>query len=50
MVLITDGPPVMVTGSSLGHIAVWDLEERKLASQMRNAHSGDHGGVSGKRY
>ena len=22
----------------MGHIAVWSLEERKLASQMRNAH------------
>ena len=38
----------MVTGSSTGHIAVWDLEERILSSQMRNAHSGEHGGVSGK--
>jgi len=43
----TDGPAVMVTGSSTGHIAVWDLEERILSSQMRNAHSGEHGGVSG---
>jgi U3 small nucleolar RNA-associated protein 21 len=43
----TDGPPVMLTGSSTGHVAVWNLEERKLSSQMRHAHSGEHGGVAG---
>ena len=32
------GPPVMVSGSNTGHIAVWNLEERKLASQIRTAH------------
>ncbi|XP_064607186.1 WD repeat-containing protein 36-like [Liolophura sinensis] len=34
----TDGHPVMTTGSSVGHIALWDLEERKLKSQIRRAH------------
>ncbi|XP_044536058.1 WD repeat-containing protein 36 [Gracilinanus agilis] len=35
----TDGHPVMASGSPLGHIGLWDLEERKLINQMRNAHS-----------
>lgn len=35
----TDGHPVMVTGSSVGHIALWDLEQRKLKSQIRDAHT-----------
>ncbi|XP_043835608.1 WD repeat-containing protein 36 isoform X1 [Dromiciops gliroides] len=35
----TDGHPVMASGSPLGHISLWDLEERKLINQMRNAHS-----------
>ncbi|KAK2173340.1 hypothetical protein NP493_883g01001 [Ridgeia piscesae] len=34
----TDGHPVMVTGSPAGHIALWNLEEKKLQSQMRDAH------------
>lgn len=36
--LIADGHPIMATGSAAGHIALWDLEERKLRSQMRDAH------------
>lgn len=28
----------MVTGSTLGHIALWDLEEKRLRSQMWGAH------------
>lgn len=28
----------MVTGSTAGHIALWNLEEKKLQSQIRNAH------------
>ncbi|WAR23311.1 WDR36-like protein [Mya arenaria] len=36
----TDGHPIMATGSASGHIALWDLEERKLRSQMREAHAG----------
>lgn len=34
----TDGHPIMATGSAPGHIALWDLEERKLRSQIRDAH------------
>ncbi|XP_055956682.1 WD repeat-containing protein 36 [Patella vulgata] len=29
----------MVTGSSAGHIALWNLEERKLQCQMRDCHT-----------
>lgn len=36
----SDGYPVMVTGSEIGHIAVWNLEEKNLISQMRDAHHG----------
>ncbi|XP_072048834.1 WD repeat-containing protein 36-like [Amphiura filiformis] len=34
----TDGQPIMATGSTLGHIALWNLEEKRLQAQMRNAH------------
>lgn len=34
----TDGVPVMVSGSSLGHIAIWDLCKKKLSSQIQKAH------------
>ena len=36
----TDGSPVMVSGSSAGHLACWDLEQRKLAHQLRSCHAG----------
>ncbi|MPC30521.1 WD repeat-containing protein 36 [Portunus trituberculatus] len=36
----SDGFPVMVTGSEVGHIAVWNLEEKNLVSQIRDAHNG----------
>ncbi|XP_075692850.1 WD repeat-containing protein 36 [Rhinoderma darwinii] len=35
----TDGHPIMAAGSPIGHIGLWDLEEKKLMSQMRGAHS-----------
>ncbi|RMB92880.1 hypothetical protein DUI87_30774 [Hirundo rustica rustica] len=35
----TDGHPVMAAGSPVGHIALWDLEEKKLMCQMQDAHS-----------
>lgn len=35
-----DGHPMMVTGSTIGHIALWDLESKKLKSQIRDAHEG----------
>ncbi|RWS24154.1 WD-repeat protein-like protein [Leptotrombidium deliense] len=39
----TDSPndfPHMVSSSATGHIAVWNLEKRRLQSQMRNIHNG----------
>lgn len=30
----------MATGSTLGHIALWNLEERCLFSTLRHAHDG----------
>ncbi|XP_030624689.1 WD repeat-containing protein 36 [Chanos chanos] len=35
----TDGHPVMAAGSPVGHIGLWDLEQKKLIGQMREAHS-----------
>ncbi|XP_063887583.1 WD repeat-containing protein 36-like [Scylla paramamosain] len=36
----SDEFPVMVTGSEIGHIAIWNLEEKNLISQIRDAHHG----------
>ncbi|KAG9353651.1 hypothetical protein JZ751_011773 [Albula glossodonta] len=35
----TDGHPVMAAGSPVGHIGLWDLADKKLIGQMRDAHS-----------
>uniref|UniRef100_A0A4W3JTU3 WD repeat domain 36 n=1 Tax=Callorhinchus milii TaxID=7868 RepID=A0A4W3JTU3_CALMI len=35
----TDGNPVMAAGSPVGHIGLWDLEEKKLIGQMRDTHT-----------
>uniref|UniRef100_A0A671PI87 WD repeat-containing protein 36-like n=1 Tax=Sinocyclocheilus anshuiensis TaxID=1608454 RepID=A0A671PI87_9TELE len=35
----TDGHPIMASGSPIGHIGLWDLEEKKLVSQMWDAHT-----------
>ena len=35
----------MVTGSTLGHIAVWNLEEKRLQSQMRQCHNSVVSGI-----
>lgn len=35
----TDGFPVMAVGSHVGHVGLWDLEEKKLITQMRETHS-----------
>ncbi|KAF7250259.1 WD repeat-containing protein 36 [Varanus komodoensis] len=42
----TDGHPVMAAGSPIGHIGLWDLEEKKLLGQMRDAHSTAISGMS----
>ena len=35
----SDGHPILCSGSVIGHIAQWNLEERKLQSQIRDAHA-----------
>ncbi|XP_031952221.1 WD repeat-containing protein 36 isoform X2 [Corvus moneduloides] len=42
----TDGHPIMAAGSPVGHIALWDLEEKKLMCQMQDAHSTAIAGMS----
>lgn len=34
----TDGAPVMISGSTEGHLAIWNLDDKRLSSQIRNAH------------
>lgn len=34
----TDGIPCMISASTQGHLAVWNLDEKRLSSQIRNAH------------
>jgi len=41
----TDQNPIMISGSSLGHITVWNLEEKRLISQIREAHCGSVDGM-----
>ncbi|XP_038068036.1 WD repeat-containing protein 36-like [Patiria miniata] len=43
----TDGHPIMATGSPVGHIALWNLEEKCLQAQMRDAHKS---GIAGMRF
>ncbi|CAD5111627.1 DgyrCDS920 [Dimorphilus gyrociliatus] len=33
-----DGQEYMTTGSTTGHIAIWNLEKKKIQSQIQNAH------------
>ncbi|KAL7988865.1 hypothetical protein Chor_007784 [Crotalus horridus] len=42
----TDGHPILAAGSPIGHIGLWDLEEKKLLGQMRDAHSTAISGAS----
>lgn len=41
----SDGNPIMVTGSMPGHLVFWNLEERKVESQIISAHGGAVTGV-----
>lgn len=34
-----DGQPYLVTGSAVGHLMIWNLERKRLSSQIRNAHN-----------
>uniref|UniRef100_A0A0K8SL70 WD repeat-containing protein 36 n=1 Tax=Lygus hesperus TaxID=30085 RepID=A0A0K8SL70_LYGHE len=36
----TDGPPILASSSPSGQIVLWDLEERRVASQITEAHEG----------
>ncbi|XP_050316209.1 WD repeat-containing protein 36 [Anthonomus grandis grandis] len=36
----SDDHPIMATGSACGHIVFWDLEERRVSSQLASAHDG----------
>lgn len=42
----SDGQPFMVSSSASGHLAVWNLEQKRLESQMRHIHSGPVVGTS----
>ena len=35
----------MATSSTVGHIAVWSLDERRLVAMLRDAHNGSVGGM-----
>ena len=35
----------MISGSNLGHMAIWNLEEKRLVSQVREAHNGSVDGM-----
>lgn len=41
----TDGHPIMATGSLQGHVVLWNLEQRKVESQILNAHFGSVPGL-----
>ncbi|KAF5273394.1 hypothetical protein FQA39_LY07411 [Lamprigera yunnana] len=41
----TDGNPIMATGSIAGHVVFWNLEERRVASQLMNAHNAPVSGM-----
>lgn len=43
--LSSDGPPLLASGSTTGCIALWNLEERVLHSQISNAHQGPIAGI-----
>ncbi|XP_076239663.1 WD repeat-containing protein 36 [Calliopsis andreniformis] len=43
----TDDHPIMATGSLDGHIVFWNLEQRKVESQLQKAH---FGAVTGLKY
>ncbi|XP_071800159.1 WD repeat-containing protein 36-like [Asterias amurensis] len=43
----TDGQPIMATGSTPGHIALWNLEEKRLQAQMRDVHKS---GIAGMKF
>lgn len=40
-----NGTPIMVTGSSAGHIVTWNLEEKRVHTQMESAHNASVAGL-----
>uniref|UniRef100_A0A4W5QDB0 WD repeat domain 36 n=1 Tax=Hucho hucho TaxID=62062 RepID=A0A4W5QDB0_9TELE len=42
----TDGHPVMAAGSPVGHIGLWDIQEKKFVCQMRDAHNSAVAGLT----
>lgn len=36
----SDGAPIMITGSTQGNLAIWDLEQQTLVHQHQKAHRG----------
>lgn len=36
---LSDGPPIVASGSPQGHIAFWDLERRQIVTQQTHVHS-----------
>jgi len=43
--LLTDGITTVATASSVGHIAVWGLDEHRLVTVIRDAHDSAVGGM-----
>jgi U3 small nucleolar RNA-associated protein 21 len=35
----------MISGSAIGHMAIWNLEDKRLVSQIREAHMGSVTGM-----
>lgn len=33
-----DGHPIMIAGSTIGHLVMWNLEEKRVSSQLMKAH------------
>lgn len=46
----TDGNPIMISGSNLGHMAIWNLEEKRLVAQLRQAHNGSVDGLQALQF
>ena len=43
--LLSDNVPVMATGSTAGHVSLWDLEKRKVQGCIRDCHNGSVTGL-----
>ena len=40
-----DGTSTVATATTIGHIAVWGLDERRLVAMVRDAHDGSVGSM-----